>query len=60
MSALSKQKIIIAGAGLGGLSAAACLIQDGHDVQIYEQAPQLGEIGAGSSSALMPCMCSII
>jgi salicylate hydroxylase len=47
VSALSKQKIIIAGAGLGGLSAAACLIQDGHDVQIYEQAPQLGEIGAG-------------
>ena len=47
MSVLSKQKIIIAGAGLGGLTAAACLIQDGHDVQIYEQAPQLGEIGAG-------------
>tara|TARA_Y100001936_G_scaffold247655_1_gene293964 strand:+ start:33121 stop:34296 length:1176 start_codon:yes stop_codon:yes gene_type:complete len=40
-------KILIAGAGLGGLSAAACLLQEGHDVQIYEQAPQLGEIGAG-------------
>ncbi len=40
-------KILIAGAGLGGLSAAACLLQDGHDVKVFEQAPQLGEIGAG-------------
>lgn len=40
-------KISIAGAGLGGLTAAACLLLDGHDVDVYEQAPQLGEIGAG-------------
>lgn len=40
-------KIIVAGAGLGGLAAAACLLQDGHDVAVYEQAPQLGEVGAG-------------
>ena len=40
-------RILIAGAGLGGLSAAACLLQEGHDVQVYEQAPLLGEIGAG-------------
>ena len=40
-------KIAIAGAGLGGLTAAACLLLDGHDVDIYEQASQLGEIGAG-------------
>ena len=32
---------------MGGLSAAACLLQDGHDVKVFEQAPQLGEIGAG-------------
>ncbi len=32
---------------MGGLSAAACLLQDGHDVQVFEQAPKLGEIGAG-------------
>lgn len=42
-----KLKIVIAGAGLGGLCAAACLLLDGHDVEIYEQAPQLGEVGAG-------------
>ncbi len=43
----SKGKIIIAGAGLGGLTAASCLLLAGYDVEIYEQAPQLGEIGAG-------------
>lgn len=40
-------KIIMAGAGLGGLAAAANLLEAGHDVTIYEQAPQLGEVGAG-------------
>ena len=37
----------MAGAGLGGLAAASCLMKAGHTVEIYEQAPQLGEIGAG-------------
>jgi salicylate hydroxylase len=40
-------KILIAGAGLGGLAAASCLMRAGHDVEVYEQAPQLGEVGAG-------------
>ena len=40
-------KILIAGAGIGGLTTAACLLQEGYDVEIYEQAPELGEIGAG-------------
>ncbi len=40
-------KIIMAGAGLGGLAAAAALMKAGHDVEIYEQAPQLAEVGAG-------------
>src|SRR6185437_38639 len=40
-------KILIAGAGLGGLTAACCLMKAGHTVEIYEQAPKLGEIGAG-------------
>jgi salicylate hydroxylase len=42
-----KQKILIAGAGLGGLVAALALLRDGHDVQVFEQAAQLGEVGAG-------------
>lgn len=40
-------RILIAGAGLGGLTAAACLMLAGYRVEIYEQAPELGEIGAG-------------
>jgi salicylate hydroxylase len=40
-------KILIAGAGLGGLAAASCLMKAGHDVEVYEQAPQLEEVGAG-------------
>lgn len=41
------RKILIAGAGIGGLSAAACLLQAGFDVEIFERATTLGEIGAG-------------
>lgn len=40
-------RALIAGAGIGGLTAAACLAKAGHDVQIFEQAPQLTEVGAG-------------
>ena len=35
------------GAGLGGLTAAAALLQRGFAVTVFEQSPQLGEIGAG-------------
>lgn len=38
---------IIVGAGLGGLAAAIGLRLAGHRVTILEQAPQLGEVGAG-------------
>tara|TARA_Y100001970_G_C14255873_1_gene875322 strand:- start:6121 stop:7305 length:1185 start_codon:yes stop_codon:yes gene_type:complete len=44
---LNSYKILINGAGLGGLAAAGCLLKAGHDVEIYEQAPKLGEVGAG-------------
>jgi salicylate hydroxylase len=40
-------KVLIAGAGLGGLAAAACLMKKGFEVQIFEQASRLGEVGAG-------------
>ena len=39
--------ITIVGAGLGGLAAAATLLQRGHRVRVAEQAPVLGEVGAG-------------
>ena len=39
--------IIIIGGGIGGLTAALALLQRGLDVAVYEQAPELKEIGAG-------------
>ncbi|MBS0540193.1 MAG: FAD-dependent monooxygenase, partial [Proteobacteria bacterium] len=35
------------GGGIGGLSAALHLLEAGFDVQVYEQAPRITEIGAG-------------
>src|SRR3546814_10752639 len=42
-----KPHVIIAGAGIGGLTAALALLRKGFDVDLYEQAPGLAEIGAG-------------
>jgi salicylate hydroxylase len=44
---VTKHKIVITGAGIGGLTAGASLLQAGHDVTIFEQAAELSEIGAG-------------
>lgn len=38
--------IAIIGAGIGGLTVAASLLRQGHDVQVFEQATVLGEVGA--------------
>lgn len=40
-------RIAVIGGGIGGLSAALALLRVGFDVQVYEQAPRFGEIGAG-------------
>src|ERR1051325_10699014 len=40
-------RILIVGAGIGGLTGALALLRDGHDVEVHEQAPQLAELGAG-------------
>ena len=39
--------VLISGGGIGGLAAASLLAQDGHQVTVFEQAPEFGEIGAG-------------
>ncbi len=40
-------KIIVAGAGLGGLTLANCLAREGYEICVLEQADALGEVGAG-------------
>ena len=39
-------KVLISGAGVGGLAAARALIADGHDVTVFEQATELRQGGA--------------
>ncbi len=39
--------VIVAGAGLGGLCLALCLVRAGIKVTVLEQAERLGEVGAG-------------
>lgn len=40
-------RVLISGAGVGGLCAAAALLRRGIDVEVYEQATELKEVGAG-------------
>ncbi len=44
---LPRMKVLIAGGGIGGLTAALCLAQRGCEVAVFEQAPQFAEVGAG-------------
>ena len=43
----AKPSVIIVGGGIGGLFAARAMIAKGLKVTVYEQASQLGEVGAG-------------
>ncbi|MCP5235463.1 MAG: 3-hydroxybenzoate 6-monooxygenase [Zoogloeaceae bacterium] len=42
-----KLPVVIAGGGIGGLAAALALVRRGFAVTVLEQAPEIGEIGAG-------------
>src|SRR5260221_11879368 len=42
-----KPRVLIAGGGIGGLTAALALLKRGIDVEVYEQAAELKEVGAG-------------
>jgi salicylate hydroxylase len=43
----AKPRVLIAGGGIGGLTAALALLKSGIDVEVYEQAAELKEVGAG-------------
>jgi salicylate hydroxylase len=43
----SRPNIVIVGGGIGGLFVANALVAHGLEVSVYEQAPALGEVGAG-------------
>jgi len=43
----SSLPVLVAGGGIGGLAAALALVRQGFRVQVFEQAAEIGEIGAG-------------
>ncbi|CZR53489.1 probable 2-polyprenyl-6-methoxyphenol hydroxylase and related FAD-dependent oxidoreductases [Phialocephala subalpina] len=43
----SKLKVVVVGAGLGGLGAAISILLAGHDVLVLESASEIAEVGAG-------------
>lgn len=43
----SELPVLVAGGGIGGLAAALALVRRGFQVQVFEQAAEIGEIGAG-------------
>lgn len=47
MPATDPLRVLVAGGGIGGLSAALCVARAGHKVQVFEKAPQFAEVGAG-------------
>ncbi len=51
---MADKKVLIVGAGLGGLAAASCLMKAGFDVEVYEQSPILAEVGAGIQMSANP------
>src|SRR3954466_4216106 len=47
MTMEKRPNVVVVGGGIGGLFAANALIAHGLSVSVYEQAPSLGEVGAG-------------
>ena len=47
LSTQANGSVLIAGGGIGGLTAALCLAKAGFEVALFEQAAEFGEIGAG-------------
>lgn len=47
MTQAQQLPVLVAGGGIGGLAAALALVRQGFTVKVLEQAPEIGEIGAG-------------
>src|SRR6185436_5522022 len=47
MAMQKRPSVAVVGGGIGGLFAANALVARGLEVSVYEQAPALGEVGAG-------------
>ena len=46
---MDRLRVVVVGAGMGGLTAALALRQAGHDVEIFDRVPALTAAGAGVS-----------
>jgi salicylate hydroxylase len=46
-NATQQAPVLVIGGGIGGLAAALALVRRGFRVQVFEQSPEIGEIGAG-------------
>ncbi len=47
MSGNRDNTVLLAGGGIGGMACALALAEAGFEVDVFEQAPEIGEIGAG-------------
>jgi 2-polyprenyl-6-methoxyphenol hydroxylase-like FAD-dependent oxidoreductase len=59
---MTVESVAVVGGGIGGLSAAVSLLRAGFDVQVFEQASALGEVGGGvqiSPNASQCCTWSV-
>jgi 2-polyprenyl-6-methoxyphenol hydroxylase-like FAD-dependent oxidoreductase len=46
-------RVAIAGFGIGGAALSIALARDGHEVTVYERAPDPGPVGAGFDSLVI-------
>jgi glycine/D-amino acid oxidase-like deaminating enzyme len=60
MTIVRRTSIAIVGCGIGGLTVAASLLRAGFDVQVYEQASALGEVGAGINIGPNAAFCIVL
>jgi len=44
---VTDRKVLVAGGGIGGITASLCLARSGWQVEVFEQAPAFAEVGAG-------------